>query len=593
MTNRKLTVILLFFLSSSLCFGEEKKDTAFDNLYTRYYKLYSDSDANAFYEASEQMQKHYQKKGMRQMYYKVLLNEVLYDTEQGRSYIAIKKASDMLHTMEQNNEKYYNLVYSALGNIYEARGNYRLADHYYTDALKNCEPNDTGSLVSIYSRLAELKANREPQKAWEYNEKFGSMAKKTPEYYKMYLVIKGDICFYLQDKQQFMDTYDEFNEFCKQRPELLEFGNVLMSVLYNAFNGNYDTALELLDTNITDLTELDRCEMRIKLFEMMGNREQALLEVNKRRDLRDSLNSNMLFESINEINAEMGIARLNEKAAKEREIWLAAVILLLIVGLGLVLSRYVQRQRYQKKLLQQNKELEIALSRAEESDRMKDSFIEHVSHEIRTPLNVITGYAQIITNPAFKLEDEERNRMLQDISKNTNEITDIVNELLEVAQDESREHYQKNDTVVVNELCNKIIGKAEKENKGRLRLTFNTDLNNAFTLRTNRKALERILEQLLNNALKFTKEGGVNLRVHESPDHGMVRFIVTDTGIGISKENHERVFERFFKVDSFKQGFGLGLTMSRKMAILLGGSLSIDKLYTNGSRFVLTLPAEH
>ena len=224
---------------------------------------------------------------------------------------------------------------------------------------------------------------------------------------------------------------------------------------------------------------------------------------------------------------------------------------------------------------------------------MKDSFIEHVSHEIRTPLNVITGYAQIITNPAFKLEDEERNRMLQDISKNTNEITDIVNELLEVAQDESREHYQKNDTVVVNELCNKIIGKAEKENKGRLRLTFNTDLNNAFTLRTNRKALERILEQLLNNALKFTKEGGVNLRVHESPDHGMVRFIVTDTGIGISKENHERVFERFFKVDSFKQGFGLGLTMSRKMAILLGGSLSIDKLYTNGSRFVLTLPAEH
>lgn len=314
-------------------------------------------------------------------------------------------------------------------------------------------------------------------------------------------------------------------------------------------------------------------------------------EVTNRRDLRDSLNSNMLFESINEINAQIGLARMNEKAAKEREVWLASVIVLLLVALGLVVSRSFMRRRYQKQLLKKNKELEIALSRAEESDRMKDSFIEHVSHEIRTPLNVITGYAQIITNPAYELEDEERNRMLQDISHNTDAITNIVNELLEVAEDESREHYPKSDTINVNDFCRKIMKWAEQGNHEHLRLTFDTELSDDFTFCTNLRALEKVMEQLMSNALKFTQEGGINLRVHQSPDHGMVRFIVTDTGIGIAKEHRQHIFERFFKVDSFKQGFGLGLTMSQKMAILLDGSLFLDNTYTNGSRFILTLPA--
>ena len=76
----------------------------------------------------------------------------------------------------------------------------------------------------------------------------------------------------------------------------------------------------------------------------------------------------------------------------------------------------------------------------------------------------------------------------------------------------------------------------------------------------------------------------------DSPDHGVLRFIVMDTGIGIAEEHREKIFERFFKVDPFMQGFGLGLTMSRKMATLLGGSLELDTTYTQGASFILTLP---
>jgi len=264
---------------------------------------------------------------------------------------------------------------------------------------------------------------------------------------------------------------------------------------------------------------------------------------------------------------------------------------LLLTGLGLTVSRYLTRRRYQKELLKQNKELEIALSRAEESDRMKSLFIEHVSHEIRTPLNIITGYAQIITNPNYDLEEKDRDNMLNAIKVNTMEITDIVNELLDVANDESKEYLTKDDNIAVNAFCRELLDKTETKNNGRLEIKFKTDLSDGYTFKCNKVALEKTIMQLMGNALKFTEQGFVELYVHDSPDHGVIRFIISDTGIGISEQDKDKIFDRFFKADTFKQGFGLGLTISRKAANLLGGSLHYDSTYTKGARFILTLPA--
>lgn len=588
---RKLIICLTFILCPAFALCEEKEDTAFNKLFERYYQLYQDSDEKAFYEASRQMMEYYQKQGNTQSYYKVMLNEVLYDSEHGQSYRAIKKAGELLEIMKQKGDKhYYYIVYSALGSLYETRGNYRLANRYFTDALNNCEPKDTNALMIIYFRLAELKADREPKKAWEYNEKFGALSKNSPQYYKMYLVFKANICLYLNDKQQFLKTYAEFQDYCKQHADLLVFGNTLMSVVYDTFQGNYDKALNTLDASTSDFTELERCELRIKLYRMMGEEEKALEEVNRRRDLHDSLNSNMLFESINEINTEMGINRLNEQATKERERWLAAVIVLLAVALGLIIWRHLTRRRYQARLVKKNKELEIALDHAQESDRMKTAFIEHVSHEIRTPLNVITGFVQIISNSAYELDDEERDQMMNDISKNTMEITNIVNELLEMAQDESIAHYECNDDVRLNQLCQSVINQTTLLSDGRIEVTFNSQLNNQYVLRTNRQALNKILSQLLKNAVKFTEKGMVELKIRERIANGGIEFSITDTGVGIAEEHQEKIFERFYKVDPFKQGLGLGLTMSRRIAELLGGTLDIDKEYKKGARFVLVLP---
>ena len=605
MTYHKLFITLttLLLATAALAAGDKQVDTAFHRLYQRYFHLYGEPDKEKeFFEASQQMKDYYLKHGNKDSYYKICQNEVLYDTENGRTFTAIKRANEILDEMKRDGVKHYDIVYTALATIYESRGNYRMADYYYTNALKDAAPTDSGALISIYSRLASLKVSREPQEAWKWNEKFGELSRNFPEYYKVYLALKGEIYFYQGEKGKFAKANDDFQRYIKDHPGLDDYGVATMEVMLQAVSGDFQQALSLLKEDGLYWSDIRQLNLIGKIYEMMGRNDLALTVSARRRDLRDSLNSDLLFNNINEVNAEMGLLRLsekaaqereqmNEKAAKERELWLVATIVLLLLGIGLIVSRYLQKRSYQKRLLKQNHDLEIALDRAQESDRMKTSFIEHVSHEIRTPLNVITGFAQVITNPEYELEEDDRNTMLNDISRNTIEITNIVNELLELAQDESREHYEKEDNVDLNQLCQKVMADMAVINNGRLALNFKSTLDGGFTLRSNAKAIEKILTQVMKNALKFTKEGSVELRVRERAANGGVELTVTDTGIGIPAEQHEKVFERFYKVDSFKQGLGLGLTMSRKIAELLGGSLTIDPNYTKGARFVLILPS--
>lgn len=587
---RKVLIGIVCCLFCAMLMAQEKPDTAFQKLYQRYYQLFGTNQKKEFYKASAEIQKHYKKRGDLLTYYKFRQNEIFYDTQFGEPYKAIKKVHEMMDDMKEDEINRYELVYTTLGAIFETRGNYRMAEHYYLEAVRNVLPEDTATLVHAYAQLASLKVSREPDKAWEWNERMGVLLKESDPFYKVYLVLKGEIYFFKNEKSNFLQIKKVYDECTKNTPRYNNYGYQIMDLMQKVYEGKAHEALRLLEKDIPDLPEISRCDFRIQIYDMIGEEYLALEEVNKRRDLRDSLNSDMIFNNINEINAQVGLSKLHEKAAKEREMWFTVVILLLVMALGLIVSRYLVRRRYQKRIIKQNEQLEIALSEAKESDRMKSSFIEHVSHEIRTPLNIITGYAQIISNPSFKLNEEQRGMMLQAISQNTVAITDIVNDLLELAQDESKERYRREDTITINTLCRKIMADAEKKNDKHLRLSFQTKLPDDFTFQSNEAGVEKILRQLVSNALKFTEEGQVELFTHESPDHGCVRFIVTDTGVGIAPEHQELVFERFYKVDSFKQGFGLGLPMSLKIATLLGGNLAIDKAYTNGTRLVLTLP---
>ena len=583
-----ITILLLLFgvvVQAKIDYTEEEMQVM-----QRYYEMFNQANKEReFYELNKQVKDIMLKKNDRLGYYTFSINEITYEINMHRNSKALKLARKVLEEMKENGDGYFDMIYNTMGTIYEDRGNYKMAKYYNQKAIDLVNPKDTTRLIGAYLGMANLEASVHPDKAIELINRTLSLCKDYPTHYSYAQTMKGLACFFKNDPELFFETLDQYHIFKTEHELQDERNDTIMATVKAVFENKFNDALRLMNNKSYYSENLGYFDMLIQVYRLMGDKDMVIAQQQKKLNAIDSLNANLIYENMNEMNAEMEVNKTQRDAARARQYWLAAVILLLLIAGALLVWRYLTRRRFQKQLLQQNKELEIALLRAEESDRMKTSFIEHVSHEIRTPLNVVTGYAQIITNPDYELEEEERNLMLNDIRRNTMEITDIVNELLEVAQDESKEYYPKENKIAVNDFCRQMMVQAELKNNGRLKMEFRTDLSDDFVFMSNDTALKKVLDQLLSNAIKFTEEGSVTLYVHQSPDHGVVRFIVADTGIGISEEHQDQVFERFYKVNAFKQGFGLGLTMSRKIAILLGGSLELDKTYTQGARFILTL----
>ena len=582
--KRLLTIAVLLVMSSQL----QAQDN--EQLRKRYYSAFEQNNTEQFYAVSKQMKDMLLDKGDRSHYYEYCVNEVMYEIRQNNNAKALKIANDVLHEMQDREDGRYDLIYNAMGSIYDSRGNYRMARRCLDLSMEHLLPNDTTSMIGTYLSMTSLEAAHHPDEALKWADELLPLCWKYPTHYCYGLMLKALANFYKNDAAGFFEVRDELLIYLRENNISEDNNEWMIKTMRLAIDGDYDEALERINNDKNHIDAIGHYNMRIQLYRMMGNKDLIIRELQAKEDILDSLNSDMIYENLNEINAEIELFKTQQKASKDRTILLGILVVLLIVVLALLLWRFMTRRQLQKELIHQNKQLEIALSRAEESDRMKNSFIEHVSHEIRTPLNVITGYAQVITNPDYKLDTETRDHMLNDISRNTVEITNIVNELLEVAQDESREHIDHDEMVAVNELCRHLIKDMESLNVHHLDIDFITDITDDYKMKTNKQAVDKILRQLLDNALKFTNEGKVELYVYDSPDHGTIRFIVTDTGIGISEEHQEHLYDRFFKADNFKPGFGLGLTMALKITTLLHGSLYLDKEYKEGARFILSLP---
>lgn len=584
------SIVSLIFTFSAL--AQAQTDSTFNKLSQRYYQLYGTNDKGAFYDASKQLQQYYLDKGDMTAYYRTRQEEIFYEANHEQSSRAVIDANQLLMDMKENGDNHYGIVYRALGIVFESRGNYGMALHYYEEALKNIEPTDSVGLAYTYALLASVNVIRYPDKAMEWCERLSEVITPESPKYEEYLTYKAYVYFYKNDKANFLSTKRELDEFTKKHPMFNQIDDNALVVMEKAFMGRYEEALRLIkDTK--DYGAIKRINARIRIYEMMGRLDLALKETNRRRSLRDSLYNDLIFINLNEAAAAAGVIKLNEQIAKEakkREMWMLFAIILLFIALGLTFSRHFTRRRYQKQILKQNELLEVALDDSKEAERVKSSFINHITHEIRTPLNILTGYIHIIADSGYELDKGTRDELLQGIDQNTSAITSIVNDLLEVSQSESKEHYRLDEQILVNDFCRRIMMEKEAKNRGRLTLKFQTSLSDEYIINSNQRGIERILRQLLGNALKFTEQGEVELSVDENADEGVVRFTVTDTGIGIPAEHHEKVFENFYKVDPFKQGMGIGLPMSRKIAVLLGGDITIDKSYHNGTRMILTLP---
>ena len=293
-------------------------------------------------------------------------------------------------------------------------------------------------------------------------------------------------------------------------------------------------------------------------------------------------------------------------------VWLLGVLLTFLFLVIFSINRYRLSKRLQQAhdklqeaylgLAEKNVQLKIANERAEESTRMKSNFIKQISHEIRTPLNILSGFTQLITTTTVRLSDKDRIEAGEEIMKNTYRITGLVNKMLELSDINSQVVLERNDTVTPLEIADQAISASGINDARHLTFTLQTLEGSLTPFKTDQRAAARILELLLDNAIKFTrpaeayltqvdstaKKESVKLTINNSKD--TVRFIVDDTGIGIPPKEAEHIFDEFVQLDEYYNGTGVGLTVARSLARRLGGDIWLDTSHTACTRFIIKLP---
>lgn len=574
--------------------AEEENDSAYNELYARFISLYNSSSPNTaeqFYQAAEELSTYYRKHDNPMSYYKTQLNICFYDTNKGRSLEALKRANTIVKEMEEEGFDAYSQVYQTLGSIFESRGNYRMARHFYDKSLSTIITDDEIEKINIYLRIASLSVFRDPIEAEYWIKKSNDGLQHSSYYKQVSLFIEGMINFVVGNKYDFKKSYDEYLSFHNKNKTFDNYGMTTLSIADMAFNGQYEEALDKLHKNRNnELTTLDYYEMQILIYKMMKDYEKACQVEQQKVNYTDSLNSDMFFMNMNELNAQIGLAQTQNKANKDREVMLYIILVLAILAIGMLALYTIHNRRRKEELKEKNEQLRSALQMAEESEKMKTEFVRSVSHEIRTPLNAINGFNDILNTPGLPLSEEERADLLSRIQENVKAITDIVDEMLRMADKESNDLYSKRKKIFCNQFLSSIIYQYRDKVSPSIELKYTTQLINRFQIETNEDGVRKILDQVITNAIKFTKSGFIELHAELIENDQQIAISVTDTGKGVSKEMQDKVFDGFSKEDSFEQGIGLGLTVSKKTAVKLGGDLTLDKTYTDGARFVLTLP---
>ena len=254
------------------------------------------------------------------------------------------------------------------------------------------------------------------------------------------------------------------------------------------------------------------------------------------------------------------------------------------------ITKYVNDLQQMKNATEQrNEELQVAKSMAEESDRKTTAFIQDLFHQIRTPLNVISGFVQVLRDTYDLLEEDEMNTVTHDIQQYSLTISNIIDNLVKTQALEGVTNVDRLDRVECSRICQLAAEALVLRKPDDIELYMETSLEDEFYMTTNKDFLMKILGELLFNANKFTSRGSITVGCCQN-DSQTVSFYVNDSGPGIAEADSERIFMQFTKLSDFNEGLGLGLSLCRRMAELLGGTLVLDSTYTYGARFVLTLP---
>ena len=210
-----------------------------------------------------------------------------------------------------------------------------------------------------------------------------------------------------------------------------------------------------------------------------------------------------------------------------------------------------------------------------------------MSHEIRTPLNAISGFTQLLLDPNIGVDELTKSTINAQIQQNVGKLTLLINNVLELSSLDSNAASLEDVTEIE---CNALIQSSVYSIASSHNIQFLSDLPDDYQIKTSPSLVTSIIQKLIDNAVKFGENSPIVVGCSIIDYPGNVAISVEDQGPGIQKEDAEVIFDRFKKLSEFTAGFGLGLSICRAQAEMIGGQVFLDTTYTHGAKFILIIP---
>jgi len=240
------------------------------------------------------------------------------------------------------------------------------------------------------------------------------------------------------------------------------------------------------------------------------------------------------------------------------------------------------------------RELESRNREVERANQLKSEFLASMSHELRTPLHTIIGFAELLGEELEGPLNDKQKRFMNHIHTDSIHLLALINDILDISKIESGRLGLRRETFDLGSALEEILSSIRSQASAKS-IAIETSVSLPATIFADRLRVKQVLFNLLSNALKFTPNGG-KIRIDAALRDGVIEISVSDTGIGIAKEQHEAVFDKFYQVGSttkgVREGTGLGLAISKALVEEHGGGIWLESEPGKGSRFTFTIPHE-
>lgn len=356
--------------------------------------------------------------------------------------------------------------------------------------------------------------------------------------------------------------------------------------------GDWDDVLLYLDSLQNYHKMIGACYPANTLFkaqclETLGRFQEACRVYASYAQISDSVRTAELDDKLSKYTVQFEVDKLKmDKLELNAKVNQNRLTTALIIGTFVLIVLIILSYFYIRTLTM-NKKLDKAYRAAELASRMKTAFIQNITHELRTPLNSIIGFSSVIASNSK--DNPENQEYVELIENNNTYLLDMMNNIIAIADMDSEGGAKKKTEFDVDRCCEECINTLRPFIKTTIELEYIPTVSPLLVC-TVHSWMNKVLLILLSNANKFTEEGKIRLEYELDEENNHIKFIVEDTGIGIDEKYREKIFERFYKINNFSIGIGLGLAVSSQIMDLIGGRIYLDCTYQEGARFIVEWP---